>query len=223
MESMTQYWLRWFRGELNVPAPVLHPAENSVHLQLRHSTGLSELDKFISSGAQLSVLDMGATSSQNILRLTGMGHRVASEDVLLASLDPAVVSKDAKGKTTVNIEPFLTGNLQFHEGQFDAVLCWDVPDYMPEPLVRPMIECLHHALKPGGQLLAFFHTEGQGTETAYYRYHISGTDRLEMKRGPQYPLQRVFHNRHIEKLFKDFNGLKFFLARDHVREVLVTR
>jgi len=220
---MTQNWFRWLRGEQNVSTTALHSEENSVHPLVRHSTGLGELDKFISSGTQLSVLDLGATSPQNIMLLTGKGHRVASEDVLLASLDPAVVSKDTTGKITVNLEPFLAGNLQFQEGQFDAVLCWDVPDYMPEPLVRPMIERLHAALKPGGQLLAFFHTEGQGHETAYYRYHIAGKDRLDMKRGPQYPLQRVFHNRHIEKLFKDFNGLKFFLARDHVREVLVTR
>src|SRR5271168_4181040 len=107
MGSMTQNWFRWLRGEQSVPAPVLHGEESSVHPLVRHSTGLGELDKFISSEAQLSILDLGATSPQNIMRLTGMGHRVASEDVLLASLDPTVVSKDAQGKITVNIEPFL--------------------------------------------------------------------------------------------------------------------
>jgi hypothetical protein len=36
-------------------------------------------------------------------------------------------------------------------------------------------------------------------------------------------LQRVFNNRNIENLFRDFASLKFFLARDNVREVLVVR
>jgi hypothetical protein len=36
-------------------------------------------------------------------------------------------------------------------------------------------------------------------------------------------LQRVFNNRHIENLFHDFSSIKFFLARDHIREVLVIR
>ncbi len=36
-------------------------------------------------------------------------------------------------------------------------------------------------------------------------------------------LQRVFNNRHIENLFRDFASIKFFLARDNVREVLVVR
>jgi hypothetical protein len=36
-------------------------------------------------------------------------------------------------------------------------------------------------------------------------------------------LQRVFNNRHIENLFRDFGSIKFFLSRDNVREVLVVR
>ena len=36
-------------------------------------------------------------------------------------------------------------------------------------------------------------------------------------------LQRVFNNRHIENLFRDFASIKFFLSRDNVREVLVVR
>jgi hypothetical protein len=36
-------------------------------------------------------------------------------------------------------------------------------------------------------------------------------------------LQRVFNNRHVENLFRDFHSLKFFLARDNIREVLAIR
>ena len=55
----------------------------------------------------------------------------------------------------------------------------------------------------------------------------------EVRRGPTgavhttaggtFRLQRVFNNRHIENLFRDFTSIKFFLARDNVREVLVIR
>jgi hypothetical protein len=38
-----------------------------------------------------------------------------------------------------------------------------------------------------------------------------------------FALQRVFNNRHIENLFRDFASIKFFLSRDNVREVLVVR
>jgi hypothetical protein len=61
-----------------------------------------------------------------------------------------------------------------------------------------------------------------------------GGDTLEMqhiargdgkKGGPasKFRLQRVFNNRNIENLFRDFASIKFFLARDNVREVLVVR
>jgi len=224
MGTVTSGLFRWLRGGASPAAPVVSDNSSSNSTQLvRHSTGLGEIMKVISAKEGLSILDLGATSPQNIMKLTEMGHRVASEDLLLASIDPTVVGKDEKGKPVCDVERFLAQNLKYDDAQFDAVLCWDVPDYLPEPLVKPAIERLGMALKPGGSLLAFFHTEGSGMETAYYRFHIAGADQLDMKRGPHYPLQRIFHNRHIEKLFKDYHGLRFFLARDQVREVMVKR
>jgi hypothetical protein len=41
--------------------------------------------------------------------------------------------------------------------------------------------------------------------------------------GRAFTLQRVFNNRHIENLFRDFGSIKFFLSRDNIREVLVVR
>jgi hypothetical protein len=94
-------------------------------------------------------------------------------------------------------------------------------------------------MKPGGALLAFFHTQEAGPDAPCYRYHIvGGGDTLEMqhidgrgdaKKGSpratvsKFRLQRVFNNRNIENLFRDFGSIKFFLARDNVREVLVVR
>ena len=45
---------------------------------------------------------------------------------------------------------------------------------------------------------------------------------LVADRGRHKP-EQVFNNRSLEKLFHDFDSLKFFLARDNVREVLVVR
>jgi hypothetical protein len=78
-------------------------------------------------------------------------------------------------------------------------------------------------------LLAFFHTRDSGPDAPHYRYHLAGDDTLDMQVASQSPeatpirLQRVFNNRHIENLFRDFASIKFFLARDHIREVLVVR
>jgi SAM-dependent methyltransferase len=106
---------------------------------------------------------------------------------------------------------------------FDAVMAWDVPDYLPEEVVKPAIERIHTIMKPGGILLAFFHTRDAGSDAPYYRYHIGDQETLELQRGPQFPLRRVFNNRNIENLFRDYASIKFFLGRDNVREVIVIR
>lgn len=177
----------------------------------------------IAGQENLCILDLGPTSPQNIALLTGMGHRVYNEDVLLASFDPSFVSKNEDGTAAINLDNFLSENLKYTGKQFDAVLAWDIPDYLHESLVKAVVERISSVMKPGGVLLAFFHTRDAGPEAPYYRYHIAGKDSLDLQRGPQFRLQRVFNNRHIENLFRDFTSIKFFLARDNVREVLVIR
>ncbi len=179
------------------------------------------------------MLDMGATSPGNISFLTGRGHKNYSEDLLRSSLDPEMRGPDEDGKPVLDSKKFLDENLAYPNAHFDVVLCWNLPDYLEESLVKPTIDRLWSVMKPGGILLAFFHTRDAGPDSTCYRYHVTGADTLEMqevkfaaagrseKQSPR--LQRVFNNRHIETLFRDFASIKFFLARDSIREVLVVR
>ena len=59
--------------------------------------------------------------------------------------------------------------------------CWNLADYMEESLVKPTIDRLWSVMKPGGLLLAFFHTRDAGPDSTCYRYHVTGTDMLEMQ------------------------------------------
>lgn len=169
------------------------------------------------------MLDLGATSPANISYLIGLGHKVYNEDVLLAASDARYRVKDEEGKPTVDANRFLAENLDYMAGLLDAALCWDVPDYLPEVLVRPVVARLQRAMKPRGVLLFFFHTRDAGPDAPYYRYHLRDRENLELQRGPAFRLQRVFQNRHIENLFRDFSSVKFFLARDNIREVVVVK
>src|SRR5438874_544551 len=222
MASVTQSLFRFFRGEGTAPAGAEKGGAAGARAQ-RRSSGLAEFSKIIAGEQNLCILDLGPTSPQNIALLTEMGHRVYNEDVLLASLDPNFVTKNEDGTSSVNLENFLQENLKYNGQQFDAVLVWDIPDYLHESLVKAMIARISLFMKPGGVLLAFFHTRDAGPDAPYYRYHIAGKDSLDLQRGPQFRLQRVFNNRHIENLFREFSNIKFFLARDNVREVLVVR
>ncbi len=203
----------------------------------RRSNGLVELSRVLRSEEGLRVLDLGPTSPKNIAYFTGMGHRIHNEDVLRAASDPGLLKPGEDGTTTLDVERFLAENLAYEKEFFDAVLCWDTADYLPADLVKPMVERIHRVLKPKGLLLAFFHTKDAGPDAPYHRYHIGGHDTLELQRIPApspgkrddasrqayFRLQRVFNNRHIENLFRDYFSIKFFLGRDNIREVLVVR
>ncbi len=196
---------------------------------------MGEISRLLNSEEALCVLDMGSTSASNIRFFTGKGHKIYSEDLLWSSLDPALRIQDSAGNPVLDSKKFLDENLVYPNARFDIVLCWNMPDYMEESLVKPTIDRLWSLMKPGGLLLAFFHTRDAGPDSICYRYHVTATDVLEMqevkfaapgrpatdKQSPR--LQRVFNNRHIENLFRDFASIKFFLARDAIREVLVVR
>jgi SAM-dependent methyltransferase len=197
----------------------------------RHSTAFKEFMRSVGKEEGLSFLDLGATSATNISLLTERGHKLRTEDLLGSSFDPDVYINGPEGRT-LDVDRFLKENLQFRGEQFDAVFFWDIADYLPEVLVKPVIERICVSMKPGAMLLAFFHTKDAGPDAPYSRYHIVGDDALDLQpllvpngtgTSAMVKLQRVFNNRHIENLFRDYSSLKFFLARDSVREVLVVR
>jgi len=221
--------MRFFRS-----APESSPAPKSQERLTRRSSAMAELSRIFKSEDPLCVLDIGATSASNIRYFTEHGHRIYSEDLLEASTDPSLRIHDEQGVTVLDSKKFLTDNLAYPNAQFDLVFCWNLADYMDESLVKPVVARLLSVMKPGGMLLAFFHTREAGPDAPFYRYHLSGTDSLEMQTlngkpekgkpaARNFALQRVFNNRHIENLFRDFGSIKFFLSRDNVREVLVVR
>jgi len=230
MASVSDNVMKFFRSSSNQAAGSAVPQKLT-----RRSSGMGEISRLLNSQEGLCVLDMGSTSANNIRFLTGKGHKAYSEDLLRSSLEPTLRIQDVAGNSVLDSKKFLDENLVYANALFDVVLCWNLPDYMEESLVKPTIDRLWSLMKPGGYLLAFFHTREAGPDSTCYRYHVTGTDMLEMqevkfappgrpaseKQSPR--LQRVFNNRHIENLFRDFASIKFFLARDAIREVLVVR
>jgi SAM-dependent methyltransferase len=214
--------MRWFRGSgdrQNAPLKDPKPQPRT----LRHSAGLAEFMRRIAGEEKLCVLDLGQTSPVNIPFFTQRGARVYNEDLLRAFREKNYLVKQEDGVECLDVAKFFAENFDYSENQFDAILCWDIADYLPEHVVKPLVEKLHKMLKPGGTILGFFHTQDAGPDAPYFRYHIVQNDTLELAQGPNFRLQRVFNNRHVENLFKNFSSLKFFLGRDQIREVLVIR
>lgn len=190
----------------------------------RHSGGWAALRKRLQAEPGLRVIDTGFTSPTNINYLTSLGH-----SIFLTDLDSDActgnwqMGTDEDGNPVWDVAAFLERALNFSGRTFDVVLLWTALDYLPEPLVAPVVARLFSAMNPGGQVLAFFHTRTHGEETVRVRYHVTPGDDVEMQMTQQFPIQRAFTNRSIERLFAGWSGHKQFLAKDSVSEVIMTR
>jgi hypothetical protein len=190
----------------------------------RHSGAWAALRSRLQAEPGLRVIDIGYTSPANINYLTGLGHSVFLADVVHdACTWNWQTGTDENGNPVWNVEGFLEHALNFSGRTFDVVLLWTTLDYLPEALVAPVVARLFEATNPDGQVLAFFHTRTHGEETAHCRFHVTDGDDVEMQLAQQFPIQRAFTNRSIERLFAAWSGYRQFLAKDSVSEVIITR
>ena len=214
---------RWF-GKKQEELPTASGPGLSGPREPRHSGGWSAIRKRLQAEPGLRVIDNGFTSPTNINYLTALGHSIFLTDMVAdAWTGNWQKGVDEDGKQIWDVEGFLQRTLNFEGRKFDVVLMWTALDYLPEGLVSPVVAHLSEAMNPGGQVFAFFHTRIQGDDAIRLRYHVTPTDDVDMQMTQQFPIQRAFTNRSIEKLFAGWSGHRQFLAKDSVSEVIMTR
>jgi SAM-dependent methyltransferase len=193
-------------------------------LENRHSHGLDQFCASLEERPGLSILDMAGASQSTVSFVTNYGHRLYSDD-FVHQLDACFGDGDFYENQSHpgKVERFLEGALPFEEGSFDGALVWDSLQFLSAPLLQIVVERLHRILRPGSCLLAFFHSEEKTDSIPTYSFRISDHRNIMLvERGRRRPAQ-FFNNRSLEKLFQDFQSVKFFLTRDHLREVIVRR
>jgi hypothetical protein len=166
-------------------------------------------------------LDVGELTQANVAFLTGLCHRLYTED-LLRSWDEAARRAGPEAGPEL-MDEYLRASLGFAEASLDGVLLWDTLEFLPPPLLRAAVDRLHFICKPGAYLLAFFHADEKAQEVPTYSYRILDEATLELARRRMRRPESLFNNRAVEKLFQRFQSVKFFLTRDHLREVIVRR
>ncbi len=190
----------------------------------RHSSGWKKASARLRAQEGLYVLDIGPTSHSNINYLTSLGHSVFMADLVEEANHPEWWRPPTDGlPETYRVDAFIEKHMHFGQRKFDAVLLWDALDYVPGPFVTAIVHRLHACMAEEGELLSFFHAHASGRETAFCRYHLTDSENVEMQESAARPLLRVSPNRVIEKIFSEFRSCKFFLAKDNLSEVIVTR
>jgi hypothetical protein len=203
---------------------VITSASPSRALETRHSHGLDQFCSSLEERPGLSILDLAGASQATISFLTNYGHRLYSDD-FLHQMDQHFADGDfyENQSNPLKSRQFLETALDFPDGQFDGVLVWDTLQFLTPPLLQLVVDRLHRMLQPGACMLAFFHAEERVDTIPVYSYRVSDHRTISLApRGRRKPAQ-FFNNRSLEKLFQDFQSVKFFLTRDHLREVIVRR
>lgn len=190
----------------------------------RHSPGL---EQFFASMANhpSAILDLAGASQANISFITGLGHRIYSDDIVRALEGAFGDGPDAmtNQSDTKRVEQFMATTLDFRVNSLGGALLWDTLQYLATPLLSAALDQLFHILEPGSSMLAYFHDDERAQTVPLYSYRIVDPKTIEMTpKGKSRPAQ-YFNNRALEKLFQRYNSVKFFLTRDHLREVIVKR
>lgn len=172
----------------------------------------------------MNILDLAGANQGTVSFVTGYGHGLYSDDLLL-QMDDCFGSGDffENQSSPRKVEEFLERALTFPDEHFDGALLWDSLQYLSGPLLEAVIARLWRMLRPGSYMLAMFSSNEQAQLVESYSYRIVDHKTIGMlPRGQRRPSQ-PFNNRTLERLFQNFESVKFFLTRDSLREVIVRR
>lgn len=196
---------------------------------LRVSNGIKEFLWHLDGLGRGTLLDLGPAWQTTISFFVERGFKVYAEDVLRSWKDFLASEEDRLRNVTLESDPtgltpesravrFLEANLQYSPGSFDAMLLWDLLDYLEPALAKRMVAHLTELIRPGGVLLAMFHSK---KPEGFNRYRVVDTQTLQVLPTPILcPAQRVYQNREIQDLFRLYRTSKSFVGRDQLREVL---
>lgn len=198
----------------------------------RMSNGLKEFLWNLDGLGRGTLLDLGPAWQTTLSFFIERGFRVSSEDILRAWKD-FLTEEEARLKSigstadTVDLTPvgrasrFLESNLQYPRSTFDAVLLWDLLDYLEPTLVKQAVACLTELVRPGGIVFAMFHSK---KPEGFQRYRVADSNTLQViSTAVLCPAQKVYQNREIQDLFSRYRTVKSFVGRDQLRETLFVK
>ncbi|HTV01541.1 MAG TPA: class I SAM-dependent methyltransferase [Luteitalea sp.] len=185
------------------------------------AVGTKVIAKFLAALANREspiVLDLGPVVGSNVSFLgEQLGCRLRVEDLF------ADVERLTKAQQIDTLPEFLEGRFSYEPESVDAVLCWDVLDYLDKPAATVLARKVVEWVKPGGVVLCFFNM-APSPSPLYTRYVIADTERLQYRTSPAAQGRKtIYQNRDIDRLFAGLAVSESFLLQHKVREVLLRK
>lgn len=144
-----------------------------------------------------------------------LGCKIFVED-LYTDLDRHV-REDRAGE----LPAFFTRRFARPAASVDAILCWDLVDYLERPAAEALAAQLIRQLRPGGVLLAFFGTGQPSEGLGFHKFVIVDEHTLRARAYPSALGRRPsLPNRDILRLFPSLGVSDSYLLHNNLREVM---
>lgn len=190
----------------------------------RQSSALDQFFQAFHGQAGLMILDLGVSNQENTDYFNEMGHKLRYDN-FVRSLDESFGDGDFYGNQDDEdrIELFQAKVLNFDDDSLDGILVWDSLQYLSPALLEGAVSQMHSILHKGGQLMTVFHSNEKLVEVPSYSYRIQGHNRVKLVARKHRKPAQCFSTRSLEKLFRNFAQVKFFLIQDSLREMIVRK
>lgn len=200
-------WLAWANPDPASPPPS------------HRSPALKALLEGLAPDCRPLVLDLGPTVPGNIERLSAFSCRVRVADLPRALAGEPEGARDAEGADALfeRLLPLGPGE------RFDAVLAWDVLDYLRPPEVAALMRRLAAACAPEAPLLALV-SRRREVPPAPPRYRILDDETLACDGAAEPPRPGPRYGQgELSRLMPDFAVKHSVLLRSGVHEFLFAR
>ena len=173
------------------------------------------LDLLFARPNDAEVVDLGPVIGSNITFLgERVGCKIHVEDIY------ADIDRHIHQDRLAQLPEFLTGRLRVRPSSIDAVLGWDVFDYLPPMAATTLASELMRILRPGGVFLGFFGARASD-DPRYTKFFFEDESHLRCRYYPSACTRRwVLQNRDINIMFAGLEVFETVLLKSGVREIL---
>jgi hypothetical protein len=201
----------WFSG----PRAPAGSAPSTCH----RSLALKELLDALRPGARHAVLDLGPPVAANVKFLAALSCRIRIVDLVRSLAAEAAGSRrpEATGALLERLLPLAP------DERFDALLAWDVFDYMRPDQVSALMARLAPACRPEAPVLVLVSTR-RTIPAAPLRYRILDNENLAAD-GPREPVRPSprYGQSDLQHMMPGFSVRRSFLLRSGIQEFLFAR
>lgn len=199
------------------------PLGRTPSFQVHHTNNLKRFTRKLSSAPKPHILDLGRLCGSNIEWFIKKGFKVYVDDRITDLQPPPKPKPTSRRGEWKLVSPPPLQALEYHEGLFDGILCWDLIDYLVLKQAKDLVTGIRSVLKTKGVVLAYFNFN-KTTPPPPTRYHIEGDTQLAYETLPPFPVsRRIYENREIEEIFTGFEILNSTFLKNQMREVLVQK